>query len=240
MLNKRSVLALWCLTLPIIFLLPYAFFVERFRVLLWVWESAYLPFWITLAVISVTALVAAVLIYRLYHGAMIAYAICILMAIGQPSYLAMREHRHFLLVLLFALLCIQVAIFEHIRSVLLQPYYFSGRRWWESYPKAIPNLHAILYFSSDKQDPIPVRLSNIGRAGCYVFSADRPLQSRPKQVAIRLGDSTILERSVESTVVTDDKFGMGLRFLSDGGTSDWSKDLEDYLGHLRRSGYVET
>ncbi len=232
-------MALWPITLPILFLLPYAFFVERFRVLIWVWQSAYAPFWITLSLVCFLALLSSVLIYRLYRGALVAYGIGVLLSLGQPSYLAMREHRHFLLVLLFILLCAQVWIFEHLRALLALPFYSSRRRWWESYPKAIPHLHASLSFESEKIAPIEVRLSNLGRTGCFVFSTDRVIASAPKQVSIKQGDSTLLERPVERTVSTSDGFGMGLRFVADESGADWGKDLEDYLVHLRRSGYVE-
>jgi hypothetical protein len=46
-----------------------------------------------------------------------------------------------------------------------------------------------------------------------------------------------MEAKVEPVIKTGDGFGGGLRFLDGALEGDWNKDLKDYLGYLRRSGY---
>jgi hypothetical protein len=81
------------------------------------------------------------------------------------------------------------------------------------------------------------RISNFGSHGCFVFSEAKKIPFRPGFIRIESGDRVLLEANVESVVETGDGFGHGLRFRDEVMDGDWSKDLKDYLGYLRRAGY---
>ena len=90
---------------------------------------------------------------------------------------------------------------------------------------------------SENGDNAECRLSNFGLDGCFAFSTSQPIRFRPKAVRISSEEETLLEAEVEVVLKTKDGFGWGLRFSRSGIDGDWSKDLQDYLGFLRRAGY---
>lgn len=233
--NTKGFLALTAWTLPLALLLPYAFVASRFRGLVWVWESGYKPFWLTLGVLLVLALAASVLLARLQEIGSTLYRVGIVLATAQTTYLAMSERRHSLLILVFALFALQVFLSERVKKTLRLPFFDSRRNWWEGYPKAIPGLQVEL--SAENGDTTEVRLSNFGLEGCFVFSESGTIPFTPKTVRIFTGEQTLLEADVEPVERTGDGFGWGLRFSKNALEGDWSKDLQDYLGFLRRSGY---
>jgi hypothetical protein len=201
----------------------------------WVWESGYRPFWFCLAALLALAVVSAVLLNRLQKMGSTLYRVGVVLATVQTAYLAMSERRHSLLVLVFVLFGSQVFLAEKIKNVLKLPFFDSRRRWWESYPKAIPGLQVEV--SAETGDTMEVRLSNFGLEGCFVFSENGTIPFDPQMVRIFTGSQTLLEADVEAVERTHDGFGWGLRFSSSALEGDWSKDLQDYLGYLRRSGY---
>ena len=73
--------------------------------------------------------------------------------------------------------------------------------------------------------------------GCFVFSVSEAIQFTPSSVRIQRGEETLLEAEVQPRLRTKDGFGWGLRFSESAIEGDWTKDLQDYLGFLRRSGY---
>ena len=153
----------------------------------------------------------------------------------QTTWVAMAERRHLILILIFALLAAGVFLSEKIKSVLRLPYYNSRRLWWESYPKGIPMLSVELLGESG--EAMEGRLSNFGLEGCFVFSVSGKISFPPRLVRIASGDRVLLEAEVEPVLRTNDGFGWGLRFREGAVAGDWSKDLQDYLGYLRRAGY---
>jgi hypothetical protein len=233
--NSKTSLALIPLTLPLSFLLPYAFIASHLRGLVWAWETGYQPFWITLITLVALGAFASLMLHRLQQVGATVYRIGIVIATVQTTYLAMSERRHSLLILIFALFAAQVLLSEKVKNVLRLPYFDSKRRWWEGYPKAIPGLRVEL--SSETGDTKEVRLANFGLEGCFVFSEDGDIAFEPSAVRIFAGEQTLLEAEVETVERTGDGYGRGLRFSTSALDGDWSKDLQDYLGYLRRSGY---
>jgi hypothetical protein len=233
--NSKTFLRFVPFTLPLALILPYAFVASRFRGLVWVWESGYRPFWITLTCLALLTIASSMLLTRLQRAGSTLYQVGVVLATVQTTYLAMSERRHSLLVLVFALFASQVLLSEKVKKVLRLPFFDSRRRWWEGYPKAIPGLQVEV--SSETGDTKEVRLANFGLEGCFVFSQDGTIPFEPKVVRIFTGEQTLLEADVETVERTNDGFGWGLRFSSSALEGDWSKDLQDYLGYLRRSGY---
>jgi hypothetical protein len=206
-----------------------------FRGLIWVWETAYLPFWAMLLFLFFTAAISSVLLHRLQELGNTLFRVGLAAVTLQTTWLAMYERRHLILVLVFALLASGVFLSEKVRKVLRLPYYDSRRHWWESYPKGIPGLSVELLGESG--DTCMARLSNIGVEGCFVFSANAAIPFAPGMIRIVNDDQTLLEAEVEPILRTADGFGWGLRFSESGTSGDWTKDLQDYLGYLRRAGY---
>lgn len=238
--DKRSI-ALIPLFLPLAVVLPYAFFLEKFRLLSWVWHTGYSPFWIFTGISVLAALLSSALVYRLYPQGLKIFYMGVALAIGHVSFLAMQERRHSLLVFIFAEFCLLIFIGEKIRKVLKRPYYDSRRRWWESYPKSLPNLKAyISHSAAGDAEPRPVRISNFSEDGCFIFSENSEIGFTPKLVEIRSNDSTLLISTVEVMEKTGDGLGMGLKFVGAGCAQDLDKDLKDNLRLLRRSGYVSS
>ena len=138
--NSKTFLRFVPFTLPLALILPYAFVASRFRGLVWVWESGYRPFWITLTCLALLTIASSMLLTRLQRAGSTLYQVGVVLATVQTTYLAMSERRHSLLVLVFALFASQVLLSEKVKKVLRLPFFDSRRRWWEGYPKAIPGL----------------------------------------------------------------------------------------------------
>lgn len=222
-------------TLPISFVLPYSAIASNFRGLLWVWEVGYKPFWITLGTLFFLAVVASALLYKLQEIGSTLYRVGILISTIQTTYLSMTERRHSLLILIFVLFAAQVLLSEKVKRVLKLPFFASRRKWWEAYPKGIPGLKVEL--SGENGDTTEGRLSNFGAEGCFVFAEGGAISFLPRSLRIYNDKQTLLEAEVEPVMRTRDGFGWGLRFSRSAMDGDWSKDLQDYLGYLRRSGY---
>lgn len=232
--QSKLFLALVPATLPLALVLPYAFVASRFRGLAWVYETGDRPFWLTLGALLILGVGASLFLRRLQPFGATLYRVGILGVTAETTYLAMAERRHSLLVLVFLLFAAQVLLSERARQTLRLPFFDSRRRWWEAYPKAIPGLRVEV--SAENGDTTRVRLSNFGLEGCFVFTEDGAIP-RPRAVRIFTDEQTLLETDVEVVERTKDNFGWGLRFSGNALDGDWSKDLQDYLGYLRRSGY---
>lgn len=224
-------------TLPLHVLLPYAWITSGYRGLSWAWETRNLPFFLTLGAMVLSATVSSFLIWRLLPKGIWFYRLGVVIALLHTGYVAMAEKRHSLLILVFFFFAGGVVLAEKLSRVLEQPFYDSRRRWWEAYPKPLPGLRAYLFPREGAEESCAARLSNFGSHGCFVFSEERQIPFSPRFIRIESGDRILLEASVDSVIETGDGFGCGLRFRDEIMDGDWSKDLKDYLGFLRRSGY---
>ena len=234
--KEKQRLALIPWFLPLLLLLPYAAFVENFRLLLWVWKSGYWPFWLLLGLALLGASLCSYLLYRLHGiGMKIYYAVGATL-LAHVSYMAMQERQHSLLVFIFFLLCAFLFFGGWASRLLSLPFFHSKRNWWESYPKALPGIMALLV---DEKRGLQKegRLTNFGETGCFVFFSDGSLDFSPKYIEILAGESKLLESEVDLVEKTKDGFGCGLRFLSITST-DKEKNLRDSIERLRRAGYV--
>jgi hypothetical protein len=206
-----------------------------FRGLIWVWDTAYVPFWSMFFFLLLLAGLSSVLLFRLQTLGNTLFRVGLAAVTVQTTWLAMSERRHLILVLVFVLLASGVFLSEKVRHVLRLPYYDSRRHWWEGYPKGLPGLSVELLGESG--DNAMARLSNFGLEGCFVFSVNAAISFAPKAIRVYAGEKVLLEAEVEPILQTADGFGWGLRFNESGAAGDWTKDLQDYLGFLRRSGY---
>jgi hypothetical protein len=233
--NTKSFIACIPWILPFYIVLPYMAIASGFRGLIWAWNVAYFPFWSMLTFQILLAAASSVLLFRLQDIGNTLFRVGIVTAHLQTTWLAMSERRHLLLLLVFALLATGVFLSEKVKRVLKLPYYNSRRRWWESYPKGIPGLSVELL--SETGDNARGRMSNFGLEGCFIFSVDEAIAFEPKTIRVQSGEKTLLEAEVEPLLRTGDGFGWGLRFSGASIDGDWTKDLQDYLSFLRRSGY---
>lgn len=221
--------------LPLYLLLPYGAIASGFRGLLWVWGTAYFPFWATLAFLVILALISSFLLYQLLELGNTLFRVGIFAVTVHTTILAMSERRHSLLLLVFVLFASGVFLSEWVKRTLKLPFYNSRRGWWESYPKGIPGLSVELL--AENGDTSEGRLSNFGLEGCFVFAVGAAIPFRPVAIRVRSQERTLLEAEVDPILRTTDGFGWGLRFRKAAIDGDWTKDLQDYLGYLRRSGY---
>ncbi len=233
--NTKGFIAVFPWVLPFYVVLPYVAIVSGFRGLIWVWNTAYFPFWAMLGFQLLLAAISSVLLYRLQDLGNTLFRVGIVAVHLQTTWLAMSERRHLLLLLIFALFASGVFLSEKVKRVLRLPYYDSRRRWWESYPKGIPGLSVEVL--GENGDNAKGRMSNFGLEGCFVFSVNEAIVFEPKTIRVQSGEKTLLEADVEPLLRTRDGFGWGLRFSGSGIDGDWTKDLQDHLGFLRRSGY---
>jgi hypothetical protein len=239
LINTRSrfFLALLAWTLPVAVLVPYAFFASEFRVLIWVIQNLYRPFWLLWIFSFAAAGVCSILLYRVNRLGIYVFQAYASIILIQGIVLAMSERRHGLLVILFVLAGAFVGISEWMRRTLKLPFYHSGRRWWESYPKAMPGLSAFVSADNTGSQRTPVRITNLGIDGAYIFSLNGELPFSPKHLEIR-GESFFVQCPVRVEVKTRDGFGQGLGFLKEENDGDWQKELQDQMVSLGRSGYV--
>ncbi len=233
--NTRGFIACLPWVLPFYIVLPYAAIVSGFRGLIWAWNVIYFPFWSMLLFQILLAGISSVLLFRLQDLGNTLFRVAIVAAHVETAWLAMYERRHLLLLLVFLLFTSGVFLSEKVKRVLKLPYYESRRRWWEGYPKGIPGLSVELL--GENGDNAKGRLSNFGLEGCFVFSINEAISFRPNVIRIRSGEKILIETEVEPLLRTSDGFGWGLRFSGSAIDGDWTKDLQDHLGFLRRSGY---
>ncbi len=233
--HHKAFISIIPLTLPIALIIPYAVIASDFRGLVWVWEASYQPFWITLGILTFLSVVCSFLLWQLQELGSTLYRVGVLLVTVQTSYVAMMERRHSLLIIIFGLFTLQVLLSEKVKKVLKLPFFASKRRWWEGYPKGIPGL--VVELSSETGDTKEGRLSNFGEEGCFVFVENGTIPFAPKFLRIFSSEKTLLEAEVEPVLWTRDGFGCGMRFHRSDMEGDWSKDLQDYLGYLRRAGY---
>ncbi len=233
-------ITLYCLLLPASVAAPYLFYGEGFKILRWAWVEGYLPFWINFLFSLSVASVCLVLLVRLNPLGRIIYTIGAVITVLGSAIMAMSEQRHLLLVVIFLLACALVYASEWIRAALDLPYFQSQRNWWESRPKSVPGISARVISESGEGAPgEPVRVVNFGKEGCFIFFDEALNDLDPNWIEFDYGDSSLLRLKVVTTIRTRDRLGMGLRFLR-AVDSDEEQDLQDYLIHLRRSGYVST
>ncbi len=219
-------------------LVPYAFFTSDFRVLLWAISSFYFPFWLILLVNLSGSVVSGWLLVRLNSFGLKIFEACGLLTLAHVAYLAMLEKRHGVLVIAFIATVVCVAIREWIAGVLALPYFQSNREWWESKPKSLPGITATLTArDGTKQENLCV--SNLGEEGCFIFGDTHAPLSHPKEIIISEGEKILFSSLVSTEYLTSDEFGVGLRFRSGGVETDIHKEMADFIGLLRRRGYVE-
>jgi hypothetical protein len=233
--NTRGFIAILPWILPFYILLPYAAIASGMRGLIWAWNTSSFPFWSMLVFQILLAGAASLLIFRQKDLGNTLFRVAIVAAHAETTWLAMSERRHLLLLLVFALFASGVFLSEKVKRVLKLPYYDSRRRWWEGYPKGIPGLSVELL--GENGDNAKGRLSNFGVEGCFFFSESGVISFRPNAIRIRSGEKILIETEVRPVLHTGDRFGLGLRFSGSAIDGDWTKDLQDHLGFLRRSGY---
>lgn len=238
MLRSRVLLLFAPLMLFFALFAPYALFTSDFRVLIWAIREPYVPFWLLLGINIFGALISGVLLFRLQRIGVRVFEICALITLSHVSYLAMLEKRHGLLVLIFLITALFVLAREWICKTLALPFFQSNREWWEARPKSLPNMRATIVGSQgERQEGLIV--SNLGKDGCFVFAQSGRLMKNPAEVSLSIGDRILFNCSVASEYSTSDNMGLGLRFISRGVNTDVNKDMFEFIGLLRRRGYVD-
>ncbi len=224
--------------LPVLLLLPYAVFVDNFRLLRWVRENAYWPFWSLLGFSVLAAALSSYLLLRANNWGRKIFLSASFFLLSHCVFLAMRERRHFILVLLFFLCVAVVFLAERVRQKLSKPYFSPRRIWNESLPASTPGVRAFLRLGGDHEGEKEVRPSNLGEDGCFVFMRDGFFTQAPAHIRLKSGEKLIMECDVELVYLTKDKTGAGLVYLdSVENAGDWNKEYFDYLHFLRRAGY---
>jgi hypothetical protein len=221
--------------LPLHLILPYAFVASGYRGLFWAWETGYAPFWMVFLFLSFFSLISSLFLWKLNDAGVALYKIGYLVALSYTAYFSMMARMHSLLILVFFLFAAGVLLSEKMNRVLKLPYYDARRKWWESYPKGIPGLRVEIVNTGGEL--LRGRLSNFGEEGCFVFSEEGAVHFAPEILKVYSEDALLLDAKVELIFATADRFGCGLKFKSDTNSGDSGKDLRDYLGYLRRSGY---
>lgn len=227
-----------CLLLPLAAVAPYAFYGKGIRVLRWIWETGYWPFWLNLGVSSLAAFVSGILLLQYSALGRVVYSLSAVLVTAGSALFAMSEHRHSLLVLVFAFAVILVWTGEWLRRTLELPFYDSKRSWWESHPKAIPGVKAEVFDKKGGEQTREVRVVNLGEQGCFVFLVQGVWDFSPHYIQFHLGSDAGLGTKVAPVIFTRDRTGVGLRFERYQHQDDWNRDLEQCLNGLRRAGYV--
>ena len=111
------------------------------------------------------------------------------------------------------------------------PYYKSGRNWWESIPKALPGLKAILSADAEYKDSAPVRITNLGEEGCFIFFQKDENTVKREHIKIVCADGWQMSMRVTTVFYTEDKLGIGLKFRYDEKSGENMEDLLDILGY---------
>jgi hypothetical protein len=125
----------------------------------------------------------------------------------------------------------------NLYKLLHEPYYRSGKKWFEGLPRFVPNIQAEIKSQAQGAETSPARVSRLNHEGCYLYSEKAGLAAfnAPSEVVLKLGDLR-LECAVELITRSSDGMGQGLRFLAD--SADRQKDIRDFIDRVRSSGYV--
>jgi hypothetical protein len=197
-----------------------------------------MPFWLIFGLNLIGSGLSGWLLYRLHSFGLRIFEVCGVISLAHISYLAMLEKRHGVLVIAFVSAAVFIAIREWISGVLSFPYFRSNRKWWEAKPKSLPGIFATLSTKNGaKQENLIV--SNLGEEGCFVFGTTHAPLASPSDIVIREGDKVLFSSAVVTEYKTTDEFGLGLRFRSGGIETDIHKEMADFIGLLRRRGYVD-
>lgn len=119
-------------------------------------------------------------------------------------------------------------LFRHMK----EPYYDSGRYWFEGQPRFLPKLEAAI---QSGETATPARLSRLGVEGCYAYMAGGTKVDKVDSIQLKLGDLE-LNCAVELVSESKDGMGRGLRFIR--ATADQDKDIRDFIDRVRSAGYV--
>ena len=203
--------------------------------LYWAIENQYLPFWFALVFSIIFSVLTSLAISKLNRLSVWLFASGTGVLLLSGVLLAMQERRHQLLFSLFALATTMIFAVERVRLILRLPYYFSNRKWWESYPKALPRQVAVIFESEKKEKTHSVIITNMGNVGCFIFFTQGEPDFVPGWIEIALEKNKQYTGRVVPVYTTKDGLGMGLKFQMSG--ADNRKDLGDYLLKIRRMGY---
>lgn len=128
-----------------------------------------------------------------------------------------------------------------IYQSLTEPYFYSGKRWFEGTPRLLPKLTALLYMSDGSEQK--TQISRLNESGCFVCDPDVGIQTNPKidykkvnRIDISLY-SQVLSLDVEMTAASRTFSGAGFYFLTH--NQDSIKDLKDFMNRVRSNGYVD-
>ena len=227
-----------CAMLPLAAVSPYLFYGRGFKVIAWVWDSGYWPFWLNLTIGLVSGTACAFFLLQFNALGRLIFSASSILITAISALFAMSEHRHSLLVVVFVLAAALVWTSEWLRKVLDLPFYNSRRNWWEAHPKAVPGVTAKAYDKQDGSVCEEARVANFGETGCFLFLLHKHWDFAPGFVELNFQNGRSLAVKVVPVLFTGDRNGVGLRFDRLPHQDDWHQDLQDYLNGLRRSGYV--
>lgn len=227
-----------CAMLPVAAVAPYLFYGRGFKVLSWVWNSGYWPFWLNVILGLVAGALCLVFLLQFNAFGRLLYSAFSVLITTISALFAMNEHRHSLLVVVFVIAICLVWTSEWLRRVLDLPFYNSRRQWWEAHPKAVPGVSAVVYDKEGGTRVEEARVANFGETGCFLFLLHKRWDFSPGYVELRFQNGRSLSAKVTPVLFTGDRNGVGLRFDRLPQRDDWHQDLQDYLNGLRRAGYV--
>ena len=232
------ILLLTSALLPLAAISPYFFYGQGFRVLAWVWDTGYWPFWLNFGISIAGAVLSFSCLYNFNSFGRIIFTLSAMLVTGISALFAMSEHRHSLLVVVFVLAALLVWTSEWLRQILELPYYNSRRNWWEAYSKAVPGISVVAFEKEGGEKSEAARVVNFGETGCFLFLMNKKWEFTPKFLEFSFQNGRKLSTKVAPIIFTADRSGVGLRFDRLPHRDDWHQDLQDFLNGLRRAGYV--
>ena len=174
-----------CAMLPISAIGPYLFYGKGMKVMLWVWQTGYWPFWLNFGIAICSAIFCLFLLLRFNPLGRMVYSASSVLITAISALFSMSEHRHVLLVVVFLLAAILVWTGEWLRRVLDLPFYNSRRNWWEAHPKSVPGITAKV--SANESGGAPeedARVVNFGESGCFIFLINKKWEFVPAYIKI--------------------------------------------------------
>lgn len=220
------------------------FCVPIFALNLWVlnkgaWSKFLEPWKIQVLVVeAVWTLLTAHFVMRASWAGFWLFAVLSATMIGANLYFLLVLKNYALAFYALFLLIMAGLYLLNLFKLLHEPYYRSGKRWFEGVPRFVPKVEAHLKGEQEAEgDARRARVSRLNHEGCYVFTDApiKPSEPAPSKVVLKLGDLH-LECAVELITRSKDGLGQGLRFLAD--SADRQKDIKDFIDRVRSSGYV--
>ncbi len=164
-------------------------------------------------------------------------------------YFLVRTRNYALAFYALFILTVSISYLLQLYKTLKEPFYSSGKKWFEGLPTFLPNVEAVLEEhlvgpnDASPKDPDNAKLCRLSVDGCFLY-LNSPSKVTVKQLkkikrlTIKSGDN-LMNCKVRLISVAKEKqnLGAGFQFMTLN-NMDQQKEVKDFIDRVRSYGYV--